>query len=461
MPKAKKYLNPMVKLLRPELEELIKTNNWQALKEVISTWYAADISDLFREIDIEHCTVILRLLPTELQSEVFAELDGQIQEQILKSLTNEQVKSIIFELVPDDRTKLFEQMPPELTRRLLDLLPQEERKEALGLLGYKKDSAGRLMTPDYVTIKDSWTVEKAVEHVRKFGKDAETIDVVYVVDDAWYLLDDIPIRRLILASPEQTVKSIMDYHFVSIIANSDREEAIKLFEKYNLTTLPVTDAEGHLLGIITVDDILETIREEQTEDFTKISAIETKRIGLDFITRLKEVPLTKIIRARIGWLLALLVMDLIVGGIIQGFEETIAKYVVLVTFLPVLVDTAGNAGSQAATLVIRALALGTVKMKDWIYLLGREFFVAGTLGFIMGLGISIMGFIRGGFSITQVVVLAMIINVVVGSLIGLSLPFLFTKLKRDPATASTPLITTLADIIGTGIYLFLAYTMLQ
>jgi len=461
MEKDKKILNPMVQLLQPEVEELIKNKRWRVLKDIISTWHAADIADLFREIDAKDRAIILRLLSQKLQSEVFSYLDSDIQEGILKSLANDHIKSIIMELEPDDRTELFEEMPPELTRKLINLLSPEERKVALQLLGYPEDSVGRLMTPDYVALKDYWTVEKAMEHIRKFGKDAETIDMVYVVDDKWHLLDDILIRRLILANPDQTVRSIMDHECVSITANSDQEEAIKVFEKYDLVALPVTDSEGHLLGIVTVDDIIDTLREEQTEDFTKFSAIKADNVGLDFITRIKEVPLRKIFRARIAWLFTLLIMDLITGGIIQGFEETIAKYVVLVTFLPVLVDTAGNAGSQSATLVIRALALGTVKMRDWAYLLGRELLVAGALGVTMGLGISIMGIIRGrSILIAQVVVLAMIINVIVGSLIGVLLPFIFIKLKKDPATASTPLITTLADIIGTGIFLGIAYLML-
>ena len=455
-------INPMIQLLKPEVEELIKNKRWRVLKDVISTWHAADIADLFREINVEDCAMILRLLPQKLQTEVFSYLDSDMQEKILKSLTADHVKSIITEMEPDDRTELFEEMPPELTRKFINLLSSEERKVALQLLGYPEDSVGRLMTPDYVALKDHWTVEKAIEHIRKFGKDAETIDMVYVVDDEWHLLDDIPIRRLILANREQTVRSIMDHRFISITADLDQEEAIKIFEKYDLVALPVTDSEGHLLGIVTVDDIIDALREEQTEDFTKFSAIEPKHVGLDFITRLKEVPLRKIFRARITWLLTLLIMDLITGGIIQGFENTIAKYVVLVTFLPVLIDTAGNAGSQSATLVIRALALGTVKLRDWAYLLGKELLVAGALGVTMGLGISIMGIIRGrSILIAQVVVLAMIINVIVGSLIGVLLPFIFIKLKKDPATASTPLITTLADIIGTGIFLGIAYLMLD
>ncbi len=453
--------NPFVKLLGPEIQEAIKSRDWKALKDFISRWEPADIADLFREIDPEFRPLLLRLLPKNLQTEVFSELDPQLQQEILENLTNDLVKDILSELDPDDRTALFEELPPKLMRRLLNLLSPEDRKETLRLLGYPENSVGRLMTPDYVAVKSQWTVKQAIDHIREWGEDAETIDVIYVIDDDWKLLDDLPIRKLILADENDQIQSLMDFKVVYVHADADQEEAIKLIQRYNLIALPVTDSERHLLGIVTVDDILDAIQEEQTEDFTKFSAIDAEEVGLDFITNIKEVPLGKIIRSRVTWLLALLVMDLITGGIIQSFENIIARYVVLVTFLPVLVDTAGNAGSQSATLVIRALALGTVKLRDWGYLLLKELAVASGLGLIMGFGISFMGIIRGkSLVIAEVVVISMIINVIVGSLIGVILPFLFTKFKKDPATASTPLITTLADIIGTAIYLSIAFMVL-
>lgn len=453
--------NPVVQLLKPEVEELIKNKNWKALKDVLSSWYASDIADLLNEIDSKYGVILLRILSPSLQSEVLSELRPDRAEEILRNMSDHDVQSIIMEMDPDDRTELFEEISPKLMRRLLNLLPPEERKEALELLGYPEGSVGRLMTPDYIAMKSHWTIQKAMEHIRKFGKDAETIDVVYVIDDDWRLLDDVPIRRLILSEPQTTVESVMDHQVVSIHANADQEEAIKLFEKYNLIALPVTDEKGHLLGIVTVDDIIDAMQEEQTEDFAKFSAIEADAVGLKFITDLKDAPLRKIVRARITWLLALLIMDFVTGSIIQSFEELIARYVVLVSFLPVLVDTAGNAGSQSATLVIRALALGTVKLRDWAFLLAREMLVAGVLGLIMGLGISVMGFVRSGSAIiASAVVLSMILNVIVGSAIGILLPFLFTRFKKDPATASTPLITTLADILGTGIFLGMAQLIL-
>ncbi|MCX7995805.1 MAG: magnesium transporter [candidate division WOR-3 bacterium] len=460
MPKFK--YSPLVTLVMPEIKEAINEKKWHILKDFISTWEPVDIVELFKELNPEDIFIIFLMLPTNLQSAVFAKFDANTQEKVLKSLSEQQVRQILSEIKPDDRTELFEELPPDMIRKLLNILSPEDRKEVLQLLAYPKDSVGRLLTPDYVAIKPSWTISNTMEHIRKYGKDAETVNVVYVVDDMGKLLDDIPIRKLILAEPNQTVESIMDRSYVSINAYADQEEAAKVMQKYDLIALPVTNNEGQLLGIVTIDDIIDVLQEEQTEDFTKLSAIATKPIKVDFITKLKEIPLHKLYRSRVTWLLALLLMDLITGGIIQSFEETIARYVVLVTFLPVLVDTAGNAGSQSATLVIRAMALGTIQMADWFKLLGRELLVAGALGITMGLGISVMGIIRGrSFDVAAVVVIAMIINVIVGSLIGVLLPFIFTKLKKDPATASTPLITTLADIIGTGIYLGIAYMMLH
>lgn len=461
METTKRPINPIVKLLEPDLKELIAQKNFRALKDAISEWLPQDIADLIRSLSPEEGVILFRLLPRKLQSEVFSEFDPDTQEYILRNLTSEQIKAVLSEMDPDDRTELFEELPPSLTKTLLNLLSPEDRRETLELLGYPKGSVGRLMTPDYVAIRSDMKVYEAIEHVRKTGIDAETIDVLYVVDKDGRLLDDLPLRKLILADWDATIESLMDYKVISINATEDQEEAVKIFQKYDLVALPVTDSEGYLLGIVTVDDILDVLTEEQTEDFTKFTAIEAKPIGLELITHLKEIPFRKLYRSRVVWLLLLLIMDLITGGIIQHFEEMIAKYVVLVTFLPVLVDTAGNAGSQAATLVIRALAVGTVQLRDWLLLLGKEFLVAGALGLTMGLGISVMGIIRGGFQVAQVVILGMILNVIVGCLIGVILPFLFSRFRIDPATVSAPLLTTLADIVGTAIYLGLAYFMLS
>ncbi|MEO0069440.1 MAG: magnesium transporter [candidate division WOR-3 bacterium] len=456
----RKRINILKQLLEPEIIEMLRQKDWHALKDVLSHWPAPDIADLIASLKDPEIVVLFRLLPRDLQSEVFAEFDPDTQLTLIKNLSDEQVKALMAELAPDDRTELFEDLPPTLIQRALNLLSPEDRRETLLSLGFPKNSVGRLLTPDYVSVFSHWTVKQALDHIRKNGVDAETINTVYVVDEKNRLLDDIPLRKLILAPPDERIEALMDHRVISVEANLDQEEAAKVFQRYDLLALPVVNPDGILLGIVTVDDIIDVLREEQTEDITKISGIHPGRIDLTFITKLREVPLRLLYRSRIVWLLALLLMDLITGGIIQGFSDLLARYVVLVTFLPVLVDTAGNAGSQSATLVIRALAVGTVKMKDWVYLLGKEILIAAALGLTMGLGISLMGFIRGGIKVAPVVILAMVVNVIVGGAIGVVLPFIFTKLKRDPATASTPLITTLADILGTGIYLGIAYLIL-
>ena len=447
-------------LFKPEIIELIEKRQWKMLKEVISDWPPQDIADLIENLEDKDALIVFRLLPRHIASEVFSYLNPEKHESILAQLTNEQVKQIFLDLSPDDRTELFEELPSEVTQKILNLLPAEERREALKLLGYPEDSVGRLMTPDYISIKSDWLIKDAIDYIRNFGMDAETINMVYVVDDHNRLIDDIPIRKLILSKPDAKIQDIMDGEFISIIAMADQEEAVKLMKHYRLNVLPVVDGNGILLGIVTIDDMVDIMEEEDTEDFTKVSGISPHNVGPEFITDLLKLPIKKLYRSRIFWLMALLVMDLITGSIIQGFESLIAKYVVLVTFLPVLVDTAGNAGSQSATLTIRALALGTVKAADWVKLLLRELLVSTFLGLTMGIGISVMGIWRGGFNIARVVVVAMFLNVMIGSLVGIILPFIFVAFKKDPATASTPLITTIADIVGTGIYLAIAYLMI-
>ncbi len=444
-----------------DFQALIANRNWEELKKNIIKLPLGDIINLISSLPSTDILIILRLLPKEKQADIFSELDKENQLQILNGFSDKQIKILLHELNSDEKTELLEDLSPQLTQKLLNFLSPEQRKLILKFLDFPENSVGRMITTEYVVLKQNWTIEEAVAHIKEWGKDAETINMVYVVDEHWKLLDDIPIRRVILADNNQTVKDIMDYHFIALKATEDQEKAIKLFKKYDLVALPIIDSENIFLGIVTIDDILDAIQEENTEDFTKIGAVDVETKDLKFITNLKDIPISKIYKSRIVWLFALLLMDLLTGGIIQGFEATIAKYVVLVTFLPVLVDTAGNAGSQSATLVIRALALGTVQKKDWLYLFGKEFLVASLIGITMGLGISVMGIVRGkNIIIAEVVVISMIVNVIIGSLIGILLPFIFAKFKKDPATASTPLITTLADIIGTGIFLSTAYLIL-
>ena len=443
--------------LMPEIKELIDQKKWYEIKEVISEWPAPDIADLIESLDEETQIIVFRILPKELAAEVLIELDPETEKTLIENLTNKQIQEIINELSTDDRVGLFEELPETIVERLLGLLSPEEKKESLDILNYPENSIGRLITTEYLSLKPEWTIDEALSHIRKVGNDVETIDVAYVLDEKKTLIGSVTIKDIILSKPRVTISQIMDTEVVSINVMEDQEKAATLMKRYDLSVLPVVDDNKRIVGIVTIDDIVDVIEEEQTEDFTKISSIHANMKELEYITEdLKNAPTKKLYKTRIFWLFALLIMDIFTGSIITGFEETISKYIVLTAFLPVLIDSAGNAGSQAATLVIRAIALGNVTKKDWIRLFIKEIGVSSLLGLTMGLGISIMGFIRGGSTIAMIVVVSMIINVIVGSVVGVLLPFIFMKLKKDPATASTPLITTFADIVGTAIFLGIA-----
>lgn len=353
-------------------------------------------------------------------------------------------------LSPDDRTQVLHELPAEVTQQLMDLLPSDDLAEARTLLGYPEESVGRLMTPDYVAVQPAWTVERAFAHVRDVGIDSETINRVYVITADGVLVDDLQLRKLILAEPEQTVQDVMDGSFVSASAFADREEAVRLIKRYDVTALPLLDSEGVLVGIVTVDDLLDVAEQEATEDFHRVGSVEPIRGSL------QDASTWRLYRSRIGWLLVLVFINIFSGEGIAYFEDTIMAVVALVFFLPLLIDSAGNAGSQAATLMVRALATGDVKMKDWFSLVGKELGVAVMLGATMALAVSVLGWYRGGVDVAVVVAMTMVCVVIVGSLVGMSLPFLLNRFNLDPATASAPLVTSIADISGVLIYFSLA-----
>jgi magnesium transporter len=296
-------------------------------------------------------------------------------------------------------------------------------------------------------------VEETLAHIRQYGHDSETLNVIYVVDDKWRLLDGLRIREVILASPEQRISDLMDYKFAALNAFDDQETAVSAFKKYDRVVLPVVDTKGILLGIVTVDDILDIAEEEGTEDFQKFGAVQ------DAIISPLKASISFLYKKRVFWLTALVFVNVFSGAVIQNFEDVLASTLSLVFFLPLLIDSGGNAGSQSATLMIRALAMGDVQLRDWTKLLGKELLVSLLLGLTMALGVSLVSAFRAP-EIMLVLGITMTAIVMVGSLIGMLLPFIFTKLKMDPATASAPLITSLADILGVLIYFTVASRLL-
>ncbi|MCL0077034.1 magnesium transporter [Dehalococcoidia bacterium] len=446
----------MKELSGSEIQELISQKKWREIKKTISVCPAPDIADLWESLDEQDMFIVFRLLARQLAADVFNELEPNRQISLLEQMRSAHVRAIISELTPDERTDLFEELPGEMTQKLLNLLPPEIRKESLKLLGYPRDSVGRLMTPHYIAIRPQWTIERALEHIRLYGHDAETIDMVYVVDEKWHLLDDMPLRRLILTDPQQKIESVMDRRFISVSASDDQEKAIKVTERYNLVALPVVDSENVLVGIVTVDDILDVLKDEVTEDIQKGASVVP--LGMSYSAASVWIQYWR----RIPWLLLLTVVTFLSVGIIAAFEEILAGIVALAFFIPLVIHTGGKAGTQSATLVVRAIATGDLTLRKWFNVIRKELCVGLLLGVTLGTILYLCSYLWLGDSrISLVVSMTVIANVLWASLVGGLLPIILTKWRLDPAVISSPFITTLVDIIGVLIYLSIAIWWLE
>ena len=441
--------------IETNFQDLIKDKAWISVKNALKDYDSIQLAELIEEAEEKDEIILFRLLNRVQAKEVFQELSHAKQEQIIEGLAQntQKLSDLLNDLEPDDRTAFFEELPGKVTQQLIQWLSPEERGITTQLLGYPEDSIGRLMTPEYVAIKPHFTVEETFEHIRKYGRDSETLNVIYIVDNDWKLVDDIRIKELILASPKQKIEDLMDNRFVALNAMDDQETAIKVFQDYDRVALPVINDEGILIGIVSFDDIMDVVEEESTEDFHKFGAFQAAISN----------PLTErvfsLYKNRIVWLVALVFMNIFSGAAISGFETLIQSMVSLIFFLPLLIDSGGNAGSQSATLMIRSLATGDVEVSDWYKLIGKEIVVALLLGVTMALAVSAVASFRAP-EIVLVVAITMVLVVLNGSLLGLLLPFIFTKIKIDPATASAPLITSIADISGVIIYFTVATWLL-
>ncbi len=434
-----------------DFEELIEQKSWSALRRELKELEPLDIAEIIEELSDENDIILFRLLTREDAKNTFQYLSFDKQEQIIEGLAKNanRLSSLLNDLDPDDRTAFFEELPGKITQRLLQLLSPEERSIATQLLGYPENSIGRLMTPEFVAVKPEFTVAEALTHIRLYGRNSETLNLIYVIDDNWKLIDDIRIREILLANPDQLIKDLMDEYFVALNAQDDQESAIRVFQDQDRVALPVIDSEGLLIGIVTVDDVMDVVEEETTEDFHKFGSFQGA------IVNPLKAKVGILYQKRIVWLITLVFMNVFSGAALASFENVIQSAVALIFFLPLLIGSGGNAGAQSATLMIRSLAVGDVEMKDWFRLIGKEFLVSFLLGITMALGVSLIASVRAPQYIV-IVASTMVLSVMTGSLIGMLLPFLFTKLKIDPATASAPLITSIADITGVVIYFSIA-----
>jgi len=449
--------------IKDYIEQLIEDRSWKILKQELDKLDSIQISDIIEELSTAAEQIILfRLLSRETAKETFKRLSHDDREDIIEGLAVniKKVTGLLNDLEPDDRTAFFEELPGEVSQRLVQMLSVEEREITTRLLGYPKDSIGRLMTPEYVAVKPHFTVQEALEHIRNFGRDSETLNVIYIVDDRWKLIDDIRIKEIILASPEKSISEIADNRFIALNAYDDEESAVKIFQDHDRVALPVTDTDGTLLGIVTIDDVMDVVQKENTEDFQKFGGTE----GLDL--SYTKTSLLEMVKKRSGWLIILFFGQLLTASAMTHFEQALEKALMLALFIPLIISSGGNSGSQAASIIIRALALGELKLKNWWYVMRKEIFSGLLLGSILG----IVGFFRifvwqktglydyGEFwlLLTISVSLSLVLIVLWGTLAGAMIPFLLKRFKLDPATASAPFVATLVDVTGLIIYFTVA-----
>jgi magnesium transporter len=441
-----------------QIELLLEQGDTTQLQEYLNNLNISDVEELIDELP-EHGPKFIEILSINRAVNVFRILDFPTQERIIKKLSGQKVGEIINELPPDDRTALFSELHGDAVKILILHLSPADRKEALSLLGYKEDSVGRLMTPDYIAVKKTWDVNRVLSHIRRYGKNSETIDVIYVIGENGILLDDIRIREILLVDPETKISTLMDGRLISLDANDPQEEAINVFRMNNRTALPVVDAENILLGIVTVDDILWIANEEYTEDIQKIGG--TEALDEPYL----DINLFRLVKKRVGWLIVLFLGEMLTATAMGYFGDEIGIVVALAFFLPLIISSGGNSGSQASTLIIQAMALGEVTVADWWRVMRRELLSGLMLGVILG----IIGFLRitiwSEFStvygphwllIAFTVGFSLIGVVLWGSLSGSMLPLLLKKLGADPATSSAPFVATLVDVTGLIIYFSIA-----
>ena len=446
------------------LQNAIATHDADAIRTHLTNWTPPEIARAIRKLDAAEQGVVFRVLPTRIAAAAFEFLDRRAQIRLLKSLGSEEVAGILNEMAADDRTTLLEESPASVTKQLLAVLTPKEREVALSLLGYPQGSIGRMMTPHYLVIQEKWTIKRVLEHIREHGQDSDTLNVLYVIDAAGVLIDDIRIREFLLAAPEKLVADIMDHRFVALTATDAAETASKVFLAEDRKALPVTDTKGVLIGIVTIDDVLKVAEALATKEIQKVGGSEA--LDEPYMT----IGFWRMVKKRGGWLVILFLGEMLTATAMGFFEGEIEKAVVLALFVPLIISSGGNSGSQATTLVIRALAIGEVGLADWWQVMRREIFSGLALGSILG----VIGFLRiaiwSEFStifgphwllVAMTVGVSLIGIVMWGTLTGSMLPFILRRLGFDPATSSAPFVATLVDVTGLVIYFSVAVVFLK
>ncbi len=450
--------------LLPEIRELIEKRNFSALQRIFNDWLPVDLAELISDLPENEQAILFRLLPKDLATETFEYLDFDSQQNLLTALTKKHVTQILNSMSADDRTALLEELPGTVVQELLKLLSFKEFKIAKTLLAYAEGSVGRLMSPDYLSVKKDWDINQVLDYIRTYGHESETLNVIYVVDDIGKLKGELLARALLLSPPEKKVSEIIaEEKIITLTASQDQADALEAFKRYDSIALPVVDSNGYLIGVVTVDDMLDVAEEEETEDIQKFGGIEA--LEEPYI----DLPIPQLIKKRAVWLVILFVGEMLTASAMAFFQDEMAKAIVLATFIPLIMSSGGNSGSQAASLIIRSLSLGEITILDWWKVMRRELVSGLALGCILGaIGVlrvliwaSVLGHLNTQWLyIAFTIGLSLIGIVLFGTLTGSMLPLLLKRLGLDPAVSSAPFVATLVDVTGIVIYFSVASLLL-
>jgi magnesium transporter len=443
-------------LVRSQLQALLEQENLQGAKALLVPVLPVDIAEVITDLPKEMQAIAFRLLSKAEAIEVFEYLDSSVQQALLAEFKRQEFLNIVDQMSPDDRARLFDELPAKVVRRLLEQLSPEERAATALLLGYKPDTAGRIMTPEYVSLRENWTVAQALEQLRNLANERETIYYMYVTDDERHLKGVLSLRDLVLAQTDQLIHSIMNQDVIAVHTDTDQEEVAQVIQRYDLLAVPVVDVEDRLVGIITVDDILDVVQQETTEDIYTLGGLQS---GDDnyFQTNLFTVA-----RKRVVWLLILLITNTGTTAVIQSQEDLLEQVVALAFFIPLLIDTGGNVGAQSSTVVIRGLNTNEVQIKKALGIIRREAIAGTLLGIMLGVIVMVWAFmLQRDWGVAMAVGVSLSAISILASVSGSALPFLFKALKFDPALMSAPFITTAVDVLGVLIYLMIARWILQ
>lgn len=443
--------------LMEEIKELLETKQYTRLRQKMTDLNEADIAAVMEELEEEDLLKMFRILPKSMAADVFSYLEVDNQQLIITTLSDKEAAGIINNLMADDATDLLEEMPANIVKKLLANASPETRRDINHLLQYPEDSAGSIMTVEYVDLKENLTVLEAISRIRAVGLDSETINICYVLDSKRTLLGTVALRYLLLSQPDEIIGDIMHENVIAINTLMDQEEVAQMFQKYDFIAMPVVDNENRLVGIITVDDIMDILQEETTEDIEKMAAI---------VPSDKPYMKTSVLetwKKRMPWLLLLMISATFTGKIIASFENALSTYVVLTAFIPMLMDTGGNAGGQASVTIIRGLSLHEIEFQDMFRILWKEIRVALLCGITLALAnfAKLMLFDRVGLSVSLVVCLTLAVAVVIAKMVGCILPMIAKKIGFDPAVMASPFVTTIVDALSLLVYFQIAAQLLN